>query len=61
MSWGGTPQSKSLTHDGRAAGIDNLFMAGQWLMPPGGLPAAVTGKWAIQRILKQEKREYRGL
>jgi phytoene dehydrogenase-like protein len=38
-------------------GIDNVVLAGQWLNPPGGLPgAAIQGKYAIQRILKKEKR-----
>jgi phytoene dehydrogenase-like protein len=38
-------------------GIDNVVLAGQWLSPPGGLPgAAIQGKYAIQRILKKEKR-----
>ena len=36
-------------------GIKNVFLAGQWLMLPGGLPVALTsGKFAIQRILKAE-------
>ncbi|MGE5654203.1 MAG: phytoene desaturase family protein [Bacillota bacterium] len=38
-------------------GIDNVVLAGQWLVPPGGLPGAgITGKYAVQRILKREKR-----
>ncbi|MBP5403247.1 MAG: NAD(P)/FAD-dependent oxidoreductase [Treponema sp.] len=38
-------------------GVDNLLLAGQWLMLPGGIPVAlVTGKYAIQRILKKQKR-----
>ena len=52
MSFGSTPLGKLIIHDGKVKGIKNLFMCGQWLMPPGGLPVAlVTGKWAIQRIL----------
>ena len=51
-----TPKSEQMIHNGRIKGIDNLYMSGQWLMPPGGLPVAlVTGKWAIQRICKKEK------
>lgn len=39
-------------------GIDNVILAGQWINPPGGLPgAAITGKFAIQRILEKEKRK----
>lgn len=56
MSFMQTPKSEQMIHNGKIKGIDNLFMSGQWLMPPGGLPVAlVTGKWAIQRICKKEK------
>lgn len=55
MSFGVTPKGKQLVHDGKIKGIKNLYMCGQWLMPPGGLPVAlVTGKWAIQRISEEE-------
>lgn len=56
MSFGSTPRGKRITHNGRIPGIDNLYMGGQWLMPPGGLPAAlVTGKWAVQRLCARAK------
>jgi phytoene dehydrogenase-like protein len=39
---------------GRIKGIKNLYLAGQWVAPTGGLPmAAATGKFAIQRICKK--------
>lgn len=60
MPYGTTAHSKQMIQDGRIKGIDNLFMAGQWLMPPGGLTIAMlTGKWAIQRLCKQEKLPWR--
>jgi phytoene dehydrogenase-like protein len=60
MTYGTTPYSKQMIQDGRIKGIDNLFMAGQWLMPPGGLTIAMlTGKWAIQRLCKKEKLSWR--
>jgi phytoene dehydrogenase-like protein len=32
-------------------GLENVVLAGQWTIPPGGLPgAAAAGKYAIQRI-----------
>lgn len=35
--------------------LKNFYLAGQWIMSPGGLPiAAISGKFAIQRILKAE-------
>lgn len=47
-------------HNGRVEGVENLYLAGQWLQAPGGLPnAAVTGKFAIQRICKDHKMRFR--
>lgn len=55
MSFGLTPKGKQMMHFGKIKGIKKLFMAGQWLIPSGGLPIAViTRKWAIQRICKKE-------
>ncbi len=60
MSYGPSQGSKPMLLNGRIKGIDNLFMAGQWLMPPGGLAIAMlTGKWAIQRLCKKENLNYR--
>jgi len=40
-------------------GLQNFYMAGQWLFPGGGLPpSAQTGKWTIQLICKKEKRQF---
>ncbi|MCR4787523.1 MAG: NAD(P)/FAD-dependent oxidoreductase [Lachnospiraceae bacterium] len=53
-----TPESKTIRLKGKLKGIDNIYLAGQWTMPPGGLPiAVVSGKFAIQRILKGQKRD----
>ncbi len=42
-------------HKGTIDGIKNMYLAGQWVFPNGGLPmAAIAGKFAIQRICKQE-------
>ncbi|MBO7597712.1 MAG: NAD(P)/FAD-dependent oxidoreductase [Bacteroidales bacterium] len=49
-----TPYAPKLVHHGNVEGIDNLCLAGQWLQTPGGLPnALVTGKFAIQRLIKR--------
>ncbi|MDP4132852.1 MAG: NAD(P)/FAD-dependent oxidoreductase [Bacillota bacterium] len=38
--------------------LSNVILSGQWVSPPGGLPgAAITGKFAVQRILKKEKQD----
>jgi len=40
-------------------GLQNFYMAGQWLFPGGGLPpSAQTGKWAVQLICKNEKQPF---
>ncbi|MDP4142979.1 MAG: NAD(P)/FAD-dependent oxidoreductase [Bacillota bacterium] len=54
-----SPKSKALIHNGLIKGIDNLFVAGQWIFMPGGLPSAVlAGKWAIQKLCKKEGKEF---
>ena len=45
------PGVKPVDCPGTAKGLDGLYLAGQWVTSPGGLPIAVTsGKFAIQRI-----------
>jgi len=40
-------------------GLQNFYMAGQWLFPGGGLPpSAQTGKWVVQLICKKEKQVF---
>ena len=53
-----TVGNKQMSFKGVIKGVDNLFVAGQWVMSPGGLPIAlVSGKFAVQRILKRQKRD----
>ena len=56
MSFILTPFAPKKTHKGRLRKIKNVYLAGQWLQPPGGLPnAGATGRFVIQRICKKEK------
>ena len=49
-----TVGNKQMRFKGVVKGVDNLYVAGQWVMSPGGLPIAlVSGKFAVQRILKK--------
>jgi len=49
-----TVGNKQMRFKGIVKGVDNLYVAGQWVMSPGGLPiAVVSGKFAVQRILKK--------
>lgn len=55
MSFVTTKQAKSITVPGVIKGIDNVMLASQWLMGPGGLPtAAAMGKFAAWRIIKRK-------
>ncbi|HNY02173.1 MAG TPA: NAD(P)/FAD-dependent oxidoreductase [Bacteroidales bacterium] len=39
--------------------LKNFYMAGQWLIPGGGLPpSAQSGKWAVQLICRQRKQRF---
>lgn len=54
MSFVTTKKAKSVTTPGIVKGIDNVILASQWLMGPGGLPtAAAMGKFAAWRIIKK--------
>lgn len=54
-----TIRGKAMAHTGRIRGLDNLYLSGQWLQPPGGLPVAViTGKDTIMRLCGREKRPF---
>lgn len=58
MSFVTTPSGKQIKMKGTLKGIKNMYLAGQWTNSPGGLSVAVaSGKFAIQRILKKQKRE----
>ncbi|MDF1576213.1 MAG: NAD(P)/FAD-dependent oxidoreductase [Bacteroidales bacterium] len=56
------PTSKNMTRrlPDRVKGLDNFFLAGQWLFPGGGLPpSAQSGKWLFQWITKKDKKKFR--
>lgn len=57
MSFVTTKQAKNITVPGVVKGIENVLLASQWLMGPGGLPtAAAMGKYAAWRIIKKEEK-----
>lgn len=54
MSFINTKNAKTITTPGVIKEINNVFLASQWLMGPGGLPtAAAMGKFAAWRIIKK--------
>lgn len=61
MSFGITPAAKIRFITGILPGLENFYLTGQWLLPPGGLPTAVmTGNWTVQRICKKENIKFNG-
>ena len=56
MSFIITKNAKNKTVAGKIKGLSNVFLAGQWLMGPGGLPTAASmGKFAAYRVTEAEK------
>jgi len=40
-------------------GLDNFYMAGQWVEPGGGMPAAaMSGRNVLQIICKQDNKQF---
>lgn len=59
MSFITTKKSKGLMRKGLIKGLNNFAMAGQWIMSPGGLPIALfSGKFAVVRITKMDKKKF---
>lgn len=55
MPFAYTSTGSMFYYNGYVKGIKNLQLSGQWTILPGGLPIAMmSGKFAIQRILKSE-------
>lgn len=59
MAFVDTKHSIGLMRKGTIKGIKNLFLGGQWIMPPGGLPiAALSGKHAAYRVSKLANKKF---
>jgi phytoene dehydrogenase-like protein len=57
--WLPTPQAINLTMKKTLPGLDNFYMAGQWVQPGGGLPSgAMTGRYVIQILCKKDKKQF---
>lgn len=61
MSFLPTVGGKMMAHTGRIKGLNNLFLSGQWLQPPRGLPVAlITGRDTIMRICNIKNQPFTG-
>lgn len=58
--WQMTPDIVTLKMGKTLPGLGNFYMAGQWVMPGGGIPSgAMTGRFAIQLICKQDRQQFK--
>jgi len=56
-----TPLAISETIERRLPGLDNFYMAGQWVVPGGGVPPTLfTGRHAVQLVCSDDGRKFRG-
>jgi phytoene dehydrogenase-like protein len=59
MSFVTTDKTHGLMRPGLIKGLKNFVIAGQWIMPPGGLPIALfSGKHAAYRITKMAGKRF---
>ncbi|MCR4562773.1 MAG: NAD(P)/FAD-dependent oxidoreductase [Bacilli bacterium] len=62
MAFVTTGKSKGLMKKGLLKGLKNFALAGQWIMPPGGLPIALfSGKYAAMRVCKMNNQKFKNL
>lgn len=60
--WQLTTDIVTLTMSKVLPGLDNFFMAGQWVMPGGGIPSgAMTGRYVIQMMCKRDGRKFQAV
>lgn len=52
-----TPKSNIAPRSAKVKGLKNVFLASQWIIPPGGLPCAlISGRCAIEYVLRADKK-----
>ncbi len=54
-----TPQNMTLQMKKTLPGLDNFYMAGHWVQPGGGLPAALmSGCHVVQILCRRDRKKY---
>jgi phytoene dehydrogenase-like protein len=57
--WQLTGDTVTMTMEKTLPGLDNFYMAGQWVMPGGGLPSgAMTGRYVTQLMCKKDGNKF---
>lgn len=59
MGWLPTPKTMRAQVKKALPGLDNFYMAGQWVMPGGGVPPSIySGRQVIQILCKRDGKEF---
>ena len=57
--WMITPKTWNLRMSKTLPGLDNFYMAGQWVEPGGGVPTGIlSGRWVTQILCKRDKKPF---
>ncbi|HSV57107.1 MAG TPA: hypothetical protein VLH39_08400, partial [Magnetospirillaceae bacterium] len=59
MSWTQTPQTGRIHGPETLPGLQDFYQAGMWVLPAGVSMGAVTGRWAVQRLCRRDRKEFR--
>ena len=59
MGWSPTPQALRTPFKKTLPGLDDFYMAGQWVMPGGGIPPCLySGRHVIQILCKRDGKKF---
>ena len=59
MGWAPTPKALRTPFKKTLPGLDNFYMAGQWVVPGGGVPPGLySGRNVIQILCKRDKKQF---
>jgi phytoene dehydrogenase-like protein len=59
MGWSPTPQALRTPLPKTLPGLDNFYMAGQWVMPGGGVPPCLySGRHVIQMLCRRHRKSF---
>ena len=59
MGWSPTPKALRTPFKKTLPGLDNFYMAGQWVMPGGGIPPCLySGRHVIQILCKKDGKKF---
>ena len=59
MAWMPTPQTGRIQPPRVLPGLKDFHMVGMWALPAGIPVGAVTGRWVVQKLCRQDRREFK--